>query len=446
MNPYNNYYATLHVRREAGQIEIAAAYRALMSKYSAGSYPREDVAITRRDEIEAAYSILSNADHRTAYDEARGAEMIGNLEAEIWQDEDTAKGTPDWDVVTKYYPAAEACRLELKSLSPELSLTYQIELLSKKQFENAERSAKQLQTEFLGTYFSRNASAQQLGKTFLQTGRFELAVRLNGVLRALGSPASNRGADFVISFCVQNSVPPPIHIFDTATLIELLRNCGYRVDVSKVRGEERYSSRREYLVGEAAAWIGNDPDRRFLGVQLPEDYFRRSAISVLESCYAEPAVSNPDGLSATTNRPDFVKNRSATVKVEQSNSNGANALGEPANGATTGPIERKQKSNWFRRFWSGDYPLVAMFWGYFVFNLVIAPKNSYMDPKEAEATDALFIVIFLPLHVLWLTGLWQSSNKYSGPRIWAFLAKLYVAISGLSIVAAALFLTGVFAT
>ena len=97
------------------------------------------------------------------------------------------------------------------------------------------------------------------------------------------------------------------------------------------------------------------------------------------------------------------------------------------------------------KFWNGDYPLVKMYWVYGIllplavaicfFGVLLAiGRGGYSSSTSLYVGIAVLAIAILSFiyGILWSVGTWRSASKYTGPRIWAILAKIMVVIGFLS--------------
>lgn len=75
-----NYYSILGVPQNALDAEIRRQYRALARKYHPDSNPDDPEAGKKFEEIAEAYSVLGNAEKRSAYDNGQAAKERRNTE------------------------------------------------------------------------------------------------------------------------------------------------------------------------------------------------------------------------------------------------------------------------------------------------------------------------------------------------------------------------------
>tara|TARA_Y100000590_G_C15343552_1_gene872388 strand:+ start:196 stop:555 length:360 start_codon:yes stop_codon:yes gene_type:complete len=92
----------------------------------------------------------------------------------------------------------------------------------------------------------------------------------------------------------------------------------------------------------------------------------------------------------------------------------------------------KKNKHYFHKFWDGELSLPQSYWvvgilisipvgaviGFFV-GLIGAPSNT-------------MYAFLLPWMIYIIVGIWRSSDRYKGPKVWAILAKIGVIIGALS--------------
>ena len=97
-------------------------------------------------------------------------------------------------------------------------------------------------------------------------------------------------------------------------------------------------------------------------------------------------------------------------------------------------IKQERKHSWVSQLWLGEIPLAKAFWlyGVLVFSAVygiVAELDTVTSPRFAHAASALmdaFTCLDIAYGIIWSVGVWRSSNKYSGQRVWKLLAKVAV--------------------
>ena len=106
--------------------------------------------------------------------------------------------------------------------------------------------------------------------------------------------------------------------------------------------------------------------------------------------------------------------------------------------------------SYVKRFWRGEIPLVITYWvfGGIVSGVIIVVGyllTNYLEYLEISGRSygSLYAVvglltflylIFILVYMIFLwVAIWRSSNRYEGPRSWAFLAKMTVVINVLTV-------------
>lgn len=93
----------------------------------------------------------------------------------------------------------------------------------------------------------------------------------------------------------------------------------------------------------------------------------------------------------------------------------------------------------FKKLSDGDFGLAKTYWLYGV--LVSIVGNILMQGAALSGSKALIIVLLLVIMVyavFQLTGVWNASNRYTGLKIWAILAKIAVIVGVLSLLSSVL--------
>ena len=93
----------------------------------------------------------------------------------------------------------------------------------------------------------------------------------------------------------------------------------------------------------------------------------------------------------------------------------------------------------FKKLSDGDFGLAKTYWLYGV--LVSIVGSILMQGAALSDSKALIIVLLLVMivyAVFQLTGVWNASNRYTGLKIWAILAKIAVIVGVLSLLSSVL--------
>lgn len=192
-----DYYKVIGVPRDASLDLIKKTFRALSKIYHPDVYIGDKkFAKEKIQEINEAYSVLSSAEKRKKYD-ADLAKGKKDKEENIFDDEFDEKAEEtyskiiesDWNFACEYYPEIEKTYNKLKILSRLLAFQFQVVLLSDKSFENYDKVAQQLETEFLSIRFGDRKDVQKIAKLAMLSGNIDFARELHKAIRILGEGA-----------------------------------------------------------------------------------------------------------------------------------------------------------------------------------------------------------------------------------------------------------------
>ena len=83
----------------------------------------------------------------------------------------------------------------------------------------------------------------------------------------------------------------------------------------------------------------------------------------------------------------------------------------------------------FGRLLAGDYGLPVTFWVFavlvgFLFNFIMSALM--VVPGIGHAIGLLLLLLWTPYGIMVLVGTWRAATRYTGPAVWAVLAKLVV--------------------
>jgi curved DNA-binding protein CbpA len=158
MGSSKSYYAILGVLPSAEPVVIAAAYRALAKKYHPDSCTGDKtVAEMRMKEINEAYETLSNETRRSQYNRNNQGkfedfEFDEDPIQSAFDDAERAQEA-DWQLATEYYPDLPQLAAELRQISKTLEFAFQSIIIETKRFPERRKVAKELEDDFLSTYF-----------------------------------------------------------------------------------------------------------------------------------------------------------------------------------------------------------------------------------------------------------------------------------------------------
>lgn len=192
MSEPTDHYAILGVLPSAEDVVIRAAYKALAQRYHPDRFEgAKDEALRRMQEINRAYSVLSDPVQRNAYDRLRGT---STQSGESYFDDETNDVPPrydplekDWTLAAKYYP--DLCDIEarLTKIAWRLGYSFRAYMLDEKMFEKREQVAASMERKFLELYFGTNQKIVNFAKELIADGHKKAAKALNEAVRILGS-------------------------------------------------------------------------------------------------------------------------------------------------------------------------------------------------------------------------------------------------------------------
>jgi hypothetical protein len=99
-----------------------------------------------------------------------------------------------------------------------------------------------------------------------------------------------------------------------------------------------------------------------------------------------------------------------------------------------GDTQEINDKGFFKKLSDGDFGLAKTYWLYGV--LVSIGAQIVMAVVEMSESVALIIIILLVMFgyfVFQIIGVWNASNRYTGSKIWAVLAKIAVVLGALTL-------------
>ncbi len=100
-----------------------------------------------------------------------------------------------------------------------------------------------------------------------------------------------------------------------------------------------------------------------------------------------------------------------------------------------GDTQEINDKGFFKKLSDGDFGLAKTYW---LFGVLVGGigGNIVVTVVAMSKSLALIIIIMLALivySVLQMIGVWNASNRYTGSKIWAVLAKIAVVLGALTI-------------
>jgi curved DNA-binding protein CbpA len=187
-----DYYSILGIIKTAEDIVVKAAYRALAQKYHPDKFSGDPaVAQQRMQEINEAYSVLSDEEKRREYDKTYEFQSSGT-DAETDTEYFDSELDQIWREVTEYYPDLTDIERSLSKISKQLVHTFKYSLIESKQFEQRQELAKLIEEKYLESYFGSNKEIIEFGKILILCKFKNAAKKLNRAINILGTQINSK--------------------------------------------------------------------------------------------------------------------------------------------------------------------------------------------------------------------------------------------------------------
>jgi curved DNA-binding protein CbpA len=250
-----NYYAVLGVLPSAEIVVIRAAYRALALRYHPDTWAGEKQHAERKmREINEAYEVLSEDASRKEYDGNRQKRGFEEYEFENDQTEEAFRdsadaNSSDWDIAVEYFPELATLHAKLRATSARLAFAFQTTTLERKQFEQCNVIAADLEGKFLQSYFGSNPQILAYARQLIAIGAKPAAKELNRAVAVLGS---NVDPDLVIGRIQNKFFTAEIAARELAVLMARLVDRRHVEDaiavVQKLKGSVDYGQNHAWFV------------------------------------------------------------------------------------------------------------------------------------------------------------------------------------------------------
>ena len=197
MDANKDYYGILGILPTAEDIVIRAAYKALAQRYHPDRAEDKESATKLLQELNEAYSILSDPHQRRKYDEFRGetpqaADSVFTEDAIPSGDEDDPLYR-DWRVVVEIYPELKEIVANLDKMAFRLGYAFRANMLETKRFSDGRKIAGEMETKFIETYFGTNLDIHSFARFLIEIGRRDAAKTLNEGARIVGPKPDGQG-------------------------------------------------------------------------------------------------------------------------------------------------------------------------------------------------------------------------------------------------------------
>jgi curved DNA-binding protein CbpA len=193
-----DYYRILGVSPDTEDVVIRAAWKALVQRYHPDRVGGDAAeANTRIVEINEAYNVLSDADKRSAYDNARENEEENIDENESVNDEEVDYEfiSPDWLEAVKQYPDLVTINQRLSKISHQLAFIFRARMLeSDDELLFRQEVAADIEKEFMYLHFGESAAINDLALKLIFAGNKAAVKALNEMFTMQGSDFSPEDA------------------------------------------------------------------------------------------------------------------------------------------------------------------------------------------------------------------------------------------------------------
>lgn len=187
-----DYYQALGVTRDAEQVVITAAYRALASIYHPDRWKGDVNESTRRmAEINVAYAVLGDHAKRQAYDAAHQSSTtnMGPDAETVEQAFVDALGELEsrWQTAVDVLPDLAQIRKRLSKIAHRLAFEFVVLMIDSKKFDQRAAIADALEKRFLEAHFGTQPDIIKYAKNLIQDGNREAIKALNNYVDVLGT-------------------------------------------------------------------------------------------------------------------------------------------------------------------------------------------------------------------------------------------------------------------
>jgi hypothetical protein len=192
MSQFADHYRILGVMRDAEQVVITAAFRALASMYHPDRW-KGDVseATSKMAEINVAYGVLGDPAKRRAYDKANQSTTtsMGADSAKVDEAFDAALVELEsrWEVAVAVLPDLAVLRKRLSKTAHRLAFEFVVLMIESKKFDQRETIANDMERKFLAAHFGTQTDIINFAKTLIKLGHRDAIRELNNYVDVLGT-------------------------------------------------------------------------------------------------------------------------------------------------------------------------------------------------------------------------------------------------------------------
>ena len=190
-----DYYRVLGVLRNAEDVVIKAAYKALAQKYHPDRVPdHENVSATQKMiEINEAKDVLLDPEKRSEYNKIYDKQDINKQSygSEFKEQEQFSKGKSredeDWSVAVSYYPDLKKIIKELSLISTNLTNLYKNYLLESRKYDKRHELREIIENDYLTRFYGDDKRTRAYVKNLLLNNFKHAAIEINKFILVMGS-------------------------------------------------------------------------------------------------------------------------------------------------------------------------------------------------------------------------------------------------------------------
>ena len=189
-----DYYRVLGVLRNAEEIVIKAAYKALAQKYHPDRVPdhEKDSATQKMMEINEAKDVLLDARKRSDYnkkydDQNVDRQSYGSEFKEQDQFSETSLKDDDWNTAVSYYPDLKNIIKELSLISTNLTNLYKNYMLESRQYDERHKIREIIENDYLTRFYGDDEKTRSYVKNLLLKNFKHAAIEINKHVLVMGN-------------------------------------------------------------------------------------------------------------------------------------------------------------------------------------------------------------------------------------------------------------------
>ena len=189
-----DYYRVLGVLRNAEEIVIKAAYKALAQKYHPDRVPdhEKDSATQKMMEINEAKDVLLDSRKRSDYnkkydDQNVDRQSFGSEFQEREQFSETSLKDDDWNTAVSYYPDLKKIIKELSLISTNLTNLYKNYMLESKKYDERHEIRKIIENDYLTRFYGDDEKTRAYVKRLLLKNFKHAAISINKDILVMGN-------------------------------------------------------------------------------------------------------------------------------------------------------------------------------------------------------------------------------------------------------------------